>query len=91
MTQGPGYPEELKREAQRQHEAGRTLRAIAKELGVSHEAVRQWVRPTEGEELLDPDEREEIRSLRRRLRRAEEERDILKKAVAFFAKESGDR
>jgi transposase len=91
MTQPPGYPEELRQEAQRQHDAGRTLRAIARDLGVSHEAVRQWVGPADGEEPLDPDEREEIRSLRRRLRRAEEERDILKKAVAFFAKESGDR
>ena len=84
------YPEELRLEAQRQHEAGRSLRAIAQDLGVSHEAVRQWVRPGDSEDM-DPNEREEIRSLRRRLRQVEEERDILKKAVAFFARDSEDR
>ncbi|MBK8171304.1 MAG: hypothetical protein IPK60_13290 [Sandaracinaceae bacterium] len=40
------------------------------------------------EDAVSPDEREELRRLRKRLKEVEEERDILKKATAFFAKQS---
>lgn len=85
------YPKELRDEGVRLvREEGRSLREVGTKLGVSHETVRYWVERAEG----DPnqtDEQAEIRRLQRALRRTQAERDVLKKAVAFFAREREDR
>jgi transposase len=63
---------------------------IAKELGVTPQSLRQWVegaRPRPRVPLTE-DERTELARLRRDIRRVEMERDILKKATAFFARQS---
>ena len=62
----------------------------ARDLGVSMSTLRLWVaatRPTSDVPLTD-DERSELRRLRREVRELRMERDILKKATAFFAKHS---
>lgn len=65
---------------------------IAEELGVSANSLRNWIRQAEIDggrrEGLTTDEREELRQLRRDNKRLQMERDILKKATAFFAKEN---
>jgi transposase len=85
------YSPEFKAEAVRLvKSSAESLPTIAKELGVSDVALRHWVagmRPPSAEPLT-PDERSELKQLRRDLRRLREERDILKKATAFFAKHS---
>ncbi len=89
----PPYAPEFRAEAVRLvREQGRKIRAVSRELGMSDEALRLWVRQAEVEdgrrEGMTEAEKEELRRLRRELRIAQEEREILKKAAAFFAKES---
>lgn len=73
---------------------GKSVGVIARELDLTETALRAWVKRAEidagngGEGELTTAEREELRELRKRLRIAEMERDILKKATAFFAKEN---
>jgi transposase len=90
------YPPEFRREAVALYRrSGRPLREIASDLGVSSESLRLWVKQAaidSGErDGLSSEEREELRRLRREVRVLREERDILKKAAAFFARESESR
>src|ERR687895_2886828 len=90
------YPPEFRREAiELLRRSGKTVPQLAGELGVSPQSLRNWARQIDVDEGraqgLTSDEREELRRLRRELRIVTEEREILKKAAAFFAKESGTR
>jgi transposase len=72
---------------------GKTVGAVARELDLTASALRQWVERaradrTGGKTGLMTAEREELARLRKELRIVREERDILKKATAFFAKQS---
>jgi len=76
--------------------AGRSPRELAEALGVSEQTLRNWRRQAErdrGErdEGLTSDEREELRRLRRENVRLKQERDLLKRAAAFFAAETETR
>ncbi|MDY6827602.1 MAG: transposase [Bacillota bacterium] len=89
----PPYPAEFKLEAVRLvKESGRKISEVARDLGVSGESIRNWVRQYEidnGErEGLSTSEREELQHLRRETRILKEEREILKKATAFINQES---
>mgnify|MGYP003334733740 CR=1 FL=1 len=90
------YPPEFRREAvELYRRSGRTLKEIAEDLGISAESLRLWARQQEVDAGKRPglssDELEELRQLRREVRVLREERDILKKAAAFFARESESR
>ena len=87
------YPPEFKREAvELYRRSGKSLQVVAGELGVAIESLRSWNKQHDidvGErEGLSTVEREELRELRRKLLRVEQERDLLKRAAAFFARET---
>jgi transposase len=89
----PPYAPEFRAEAARLAKtSGQPLRVTAEHLGVSVEALRAWVKQADvdaGErEGLTTDERSELARLRREVRVLRMERDLLKRATAFFARES---
>ena len=75
-------------------DSGKSVGAIARELDLTETALRNWVQQAEIDAgrgpagALTTSEHEELVRLRRENRRLQMERDILKKATAFFAKES---
>jgi transposase len=96
MPSTPPYSLEFRREAVRLlRTSGRPIPQLAKELGCSPQSLRNWARQLDVDEGkaegLTSDEREELRRLRRENRILTEEREILRKAAAFFAKDSETR
>jgi len=94
-TRAP-YTEEFRREAVALIRSGqRKLPEASKSLGVSEQTLRNWLQRAEVDagqaEGVTSEEREELRRLRRENRVLREEREILKKAAAFFAKENETR
>src|SRR3954470_10329874 len=90
------YPGESRREAGQMLRAGRTPRGLAESLGVSEQTLRDWRRQAqvdrhERDDGLSTDERDELRRLRRENARLKQERDLLKRAAAFFARETETR
>ena len=73
--------------------SGRSVNSVAKELGVKTESLRKWVLrarsgPGSGDgEVVTPSEREELKRLRKQVRELELEKEILRKAAQYFAKE----
>jgi transposase-like protein len=89
------FTKEFKAEAVRLCKLGdRSIAKVAKDLGISENGLRRWVdqaRIDTGQgppEALTTDERRELAELRRQNRVLLMEREILKKAAAFFAKEN---
>jgi len=92
----PRYSPEFRAEAVRLYQSvkgEKSMRELAVELGISNETLRSWIKQADADdgraEGLTTEERDELRKLRRKVRILEEEREILKKAAAFFAKETG--
>lgn len=92
----PPYPEEFRREAValvRSDE--RSIPEIANSLQISDQTLRNWVRQADVDvgvrEGLSTEERSELRRLRKEVRTLRQEKEVLAKATAFFARESDGR
>ncbi len=90
---GKRYTEEFKIEAVKQvTERGYAAADVAARLGVSSHSLYPWVKRysiPDAERVAVQDQQTEIHQLKAKLKRVTEERDILKKAAAYFAKTSG--
>lgn len=86
------YPDEFKIEAVKQvTERGHAVADVATRLGVSQHSLYQWLKRFSvpaAERAETRSQQDEIQRLKSELKRVTEERDILKKAAAYFAKES---
>jgi len=88
------YTSEFKRQMVDLVRSGRTAASLAKEYGPSAWTIGLWVKQDardagKGDGGLTTAEREELSRLRREVRKLKEEREILSKAAAWFATESG--
>ena len=96
MPRPSKYPEEFRRDAVAlvKSSPDRTVAEIARELGVNHETLRQWVLAADKQQAqaavgLGPAELEELKRLRKENAELKLEKEILRKAAQYFAKEMG--
>jgi transposase len=90
----PPYPPELRQRIVDLARAGRTAASLAREFEPTETCVRNWIAQADRDaglrnDGLTTEERKELNQLRRENRVLREERDILKKAAAWFAQETG--
>ncbi len=88
------YPAEFRAQMVELVRSGRTPEELSREFEPTAQSIWNWVRQAErdqGARLdgLTTDERQELRRLRREIKVVREEREILKKAAAWFAEETG--
>ena len=92
MSQRKNYTDKFRQEAVRLLQvSGKSARHIGRELGVPQSVLSRWKKQADASETVseeDQSKNQELRQLRRENARLRMERDILKKATAFFAKES---
>ena len=89
----PPYPPEFRRQMVELVRSGRTPGALAKEFEPSDQTIRNWVAQADRDEGIREDgltsvEREELQRLRRENKQLRQEREILAKAAAWFARET---
>ena len=95
MSNRKRYTDEFKREAIRlQESSGKTVAEIERELGLSHNLLRQWKKrfqiddETNSLELNEVEQlKRELRQVKRELEIVQQERDILKKTVSIFSQD----
>jgi transposase len=90
----PEYPPELRQKIFELARAGRSAASLAREFEPTENTIRNWVAQADRDagvrsDGLTTEERKELNQLRRENRTLREEREILKKAAAWFAQEAG--
>lgn len=90
----PAYEKDLRQKILDLVRAGRTVSSLAREFEPTETTIRNWIAQADRDagrrgDGLTTEERAELNQLRREVRALREEREILKKAAAWFAQESG--
>ena len=87
----PAYPPEFREQIVALHHAGRSTAELAREFEPTEATIRAWVEQadTSPASRVAEAERDELTRLRKEVRRLQQERDILAKAAAWFARETG--
>ncbi len=90
----PAYPEEIRQRIMELARAGRSIASLAREFEPTQNTIRAWIAQAERDagtrnDGLTTEGLAELRRLRRENRALREEREILKKAAAWFAQETG--
>jgi transposase len=88
------YPAEFRQKLVELHRAGRTIAELAEQFEPSEQTIRNWIAQADADggkrkDLLTSPERDELARLRRENKQLKEEREILAKATAWFAREAG--
>jgi transposase len=88
------YPAEFRQKLVELHRAGRTIGELAEQFEPSEQTIRNWIAQADADggkrkDLLTSGERDELARLRRENKQLKEEREILSKATAWFAREAG--
>lgn len=95
MPRSSKYPEQFRKDAvELVRSSGRPLRHVARDLDLNHETLRNWVKAAAKQAATPPGgsasaDDSELRALRKRVAELEVEKEILRKAAAYFAKEMG--
>ena len=89
----PPYPSQLRARLIELARAGRTPEELGRQFEPSAQTIRNWLKQADRDDGrradgLTTEEREEVRRLRREVKALREERDILRKAAAWFARET---
>lgn len=88
----PPYPEEFREQLIALYRSGRTARSLSTEYGPHVTTIREWIKKARLEAsddaVIDDDEREELKRLRKEVRQLKLEREILEKAAAWFAQKT---
>jgi transposase len=79
------YDEEFKQQALTMIRHGQSVRSVAQALGISENVLHQWKRVAQANQS---DAESEVEQLRQRLKQVEMERDILKKALSIFSRQT---
>lgn len=87
------FTAEFKADAVKLVKSGKSIPQVARELDLTETALREWVRRAEADagerkDVLTTEERQELARLRRENKQLRQEREILKAAATFFAKEN---
>ena len=86
----PAYPPEFREQIVALHHAGRSIADLASEFEPTEPTIRAWIDQANTSPVLVAEaERDELKRLRKEVRRLQQERDILAKAAAWFARETG--
>ena len=93
MAKRPSYPPEFRRRILELVRSGRSVNSVADEFQVARQSVSNWLKQDDLDagrrnDGLTSDERRELMQLRKRVKDLEEEKVILKKAAAWFARET---
>lgn len=90
------YPEEFRRDVVAVARKGEiSLTQIAKDFGISQSCVKNWLKQADIEDGHQPDatrdESGELREARKRIRQLEQEAEVMRRAVAYFSRDTNPR